>query len=246
MRFTVSAAALLAFAGAAFAQTDGFDPITKPLKDESIPAGSTYEVTWEASADYNGTVTLILLAGSSASTLQLGDSIATGIDNSAGKYSWAVASSLGDAATYGLKLQLDDDTSIFQYSFPFHIAASASASGSSSASASASGSSSGSATKTVTLSSVSASSSSSSSASESTAAATTTSTSAESVSTPAGNLSTTAAPLTVTSVVVPTQTGSSASSTSSSPATVSDSAAAHKAAGSLALIGGIAAAILAL
>jgi hypothetical protein len=77
MRFTVSAAALLAFAGAAFAQTDGFDPITKPLKDESIPAGSTYEVTWEASADYNGTVTLILLAGSSASTLQLGDSIAS-------------------------------------------------------------------------------------------------------------------------------------------------------------------------
>lgn len=62
MRFT-SAASVLAFVSAVLAQTAGFDPIEKPTKGETIPAGSNYEVVWQTSDAYNGTVTITLLGG---------------------------------------------------------------------------------------------------------------------------------------------------------------------------------------
>ncbi|KAK2073577.1 hypothetical protein P8C59_007852 [Phyllachora maydis] len=44
MRF--SAATLLGLVGSALAQTNGFDAMSKPAKDEKVPAGSTYPITW--------------------------------------------------------------------------------------------------------------------------------------------------------------------------------------------------------
>lgn len=77
MRFTISAAAFLAIASRAFAQTEGFDALSNPTKDETITAGSTTDIVWDYDSSYSGTVTLTLLAGASPSTLELGDAIAS-------------------------------------------------------------------------------------------------------------------------------------------------------------------------
>ena len=52
------------------AQTSGFDIITSPLEDEVVYAGSNFEIQWEASSAYTGSITLWLLSGSSATNLQ--------------------------------------------------------------------------------------------------------------------------------------------------------------------------------
>lgn len=69
MRFTATTA-LLALASSVLAQTSGFDPITKPNKGEVIPAGSTFEIQWQASANWTGPVTIGLLGGPDAGGLQ--------------------------------------------------------------------------------------------------------------------------------------------------------------------------------
>lgn len=69
MRFTITAA-VLAFATSVFAQTPGFDVISKPTKDEQVPAGATYEIEWAPNSNWTGTVTLSLLGGASQGTLQ--------------------------------------------------------------------------------------------------------------------------------------------------------------------------------
>ena len=48
---------------------------------------------------------------------------AAGVVNSAGSFSWAVDSTLGDDAVYGLVIALTSNSKIFQYSFPFQIKA---------------------------------------------------------------------------------------------------------------------------
>lgn len=63
MRFT--AAAFLALATAVLAQVDGFDPITKPAEGSKIQAGTDFEIVWEPSDAYNGTVTITLIGGPS-------------------------------------------------------------------------------------------------------------------------------------------------------------------------------------
>ncbi|KAH0595607.1 hypothetical protein MHUMG1_06783 [Metarhizium humberi] len=150
MRFSV--ATILAFAATAFAQTADFDPIYTPKADETIPAGSTYTITWKAPAKYSeGTVKIGLIGGATQGTQVPLIDIASGVKNSAESYSWTVDASLGDQAVYGLVISYESDTTIFQYSNPFHIKASGNQ---------PSGSSSGSVTKTVTLSSLSSLSSS--------------------------------------------------------------------------------------
>jgi len=69
MRFTITAA-VLAFASAVSAQTPGFDAIVKPAENEQVPAGSTYLIDWEPSANYTGTVTINLLGGADQGSLQ--------------------------------------------------------------------------------------------------------------------------------------------------------------------------------
>ncbi len=69
MRLVVQAATLLALASSALAQTPNFDSISKPTKDENVPAGATYTIVWQPSDAYNGTVTISLLGGSGPGTL---------------------------------------------------------------------------------------------------------------------------------------------------------------------------------
>lgn len=69
MRFFTSAAALMAMVSAAFAQTADFDPVYKPENNEQIPAGSTYEITWQAPAKYSqGTISIHLIGGATQNT----------------------------------------------------------------------------------------------------------------------------------------------------------------------------------
>ncbi|KAE8454392.1 hypothetical protein EG329_000014 [Mollisiaceae sp. DMI_Dod_QoI] len=126
---------LLFFQTHVFAQTAGFDVITAPTQDQNVAAGSILNIVWEPSASYSGTVTLQLLEGSTPATLAQGDVIVgtlrivftfTGVQNSAGQYSWSIPSGIPSFATYGIQLFLDSDKTVFQYSFPFHITKSAS------------------------------------------------------------------------------------------------------------------------
>jgi hypothetical protein len=71
MRF--SAAALLAFAASAIAQTnptEGFNPITKPEKDENVAAGTPFVITWQVADEYKDLqVDIELLGGNDPTTL---------------------------------------------------------------------------------------------------------------------------------------------------------------------------------
>ncbi|CCE31100.1 uncharacterized protein CPUR_04951 [Claviceps purpurea 20.1] len=122
MRF--SAAAVLAFAASALAQTPDFDPIYTPKKDEVVAAGSPLVITWDAPAKYaSGTVSISLIGGPTQNSQQPIAEIASGVKNSAKTYTWNVDASLGKDNVYGLVFKLESDKQIFQYSNPFHIKA---------------------------------------------------------------------------------------------------------------------------
>lgn len=222
MRFAF--AAVLAFAGAAFAQTEGFAVISKPTKGEKVPAGSTYEVQFAPNAKWEGTATVDLLAGDSDKGLQLvKPPVATNVDISKGSFEWDVASTLGDKAVYGLQITLDSDKTVYQYSFPFQIVGSGS-----SASGSASGS-------------VSITASSNSTVSKTTLPS--------SLITPPSNLSTTASRSQTTFDVTTTNSGNggaAGATRTSTSAPGSTNAAAPTIGSTLALFGGLAMAIFAL
>jgi hypothetical protein len=122
MRFFASASAILAFAASVIAQTPGFDPIFTPGLNEKVPAGETFEITWEATEPYkNANIKISLIGGASQATLQPIADITSGVKNSAQSFSWAVDASLGADAVYGLVISLEDNAEIFQYSTPFQI-----------------------------------------------------------------------------------------------------------------------------
>lgn len=244
MQFSFYAATCLALVSRVFAQTEGFDAITAPTKDQTLAAGTTSTVTWDYNPQYAGTVTITLLQGATPETLQLGSAIATGIDNSAGSYTWNIDSSLGADATYGLRISLDSDPATFQYSFPFHIAASSGTS-----SGSSSGSSDVSDPVSSSVNSASASSTSASSPLLSSVPPTVSTISAPTTFptlTPTGgsgvNATATAPGTTLTSQVTPTGTGTPSSSSSA----IATAGAAKVVAGSFAAMGGLAAALFAL
>lgn len=63
-------AILLLFATAVFAQTPDFNLITNPLRNENVPAGSTYQIVWVPSpATYPGPITLSLVGGQTQTSL---------------------------------------------------------------------------------------------------------------------------------------------------------------------------------
>lgn len=76
MQFSFYAATCLALVSRVFAQTEGFDAITAPTKDQTLTAGTTSTVVWDFNAQYAGTVTITLLQGATPETLQLGSAIA--------------------------------------------------------------------------------------------------------------------------------------------------------------------------
>ncbi|RFU29666.1 hypothetical protein B7463_g6659, partial [Scytalidium lignicola] len=127
MRTSFVSAAFLALVSSVFAQTPGFDAISAPAQDQTLAVGSTFDIKW-APNSVKGPVTIILLQGSTPSTLQLGQTVASSIDNLSGKFAWTIPASVGKFATYGFKIQLDSDPNTFQFSFPFHITAAAASS----------------------------------------------------------------------------------------------------------------------
>jgi len=237
-----SAAAVLAFVASAVAQTAGFAPITKPGPQETIPAGSSYQIGWQSTDAYTGTVTISLLGGSSPGTLQPLGVLATSVDITAAAYSWAVDSSLGSLSTYGIKISLDSDPTTFQYSNPFAISG-----GQASVSVSSTATASITASATGTGYSLSSSSETANvTATVTTEAYTTLTTCTTSATVPAGNLSTTAnvPKTTVTSFLTPSASGPATKT--SAPATIATSGATSVAAGSIAMLGALAAAMLTL
>lgn len=222
MRFT--SAAILAFASLVFAQTDGFDVITQPAEHSTLQAGEDFEIVWEPTDDYKGTVTITLIGGPAQKSQDDIEVIAKSIDNSLGSYEWSVGSDLGAFAIYGLRITLDSDKNIFQYSFPFQITP---ASGSSNSSSSGTGS------PSSTSGSDTASASATASHKPITTAATYT---VGSNSTATGGPSQTDVTITTT----PTAT------TTGSPTTIPSNPAGTVAASSFALVGGLAMAIFAL
>ncbi|KAL2016948.1 hypothetical protein VTK56DRAFT_2824 [Thermocarpiscus australiensis] len=243
----ISVATILAFASAVLAQTEGFDPITKPTKGEEVPAGSTYEIVWEPSAAHPSTVSIDLLGGADPGHLVVLDTIAASIDGESGSYSWNVDSSLGSLATYGLKLTLDSDPKTFQYSFPFKIVGG----GEEQESSTSSGTDSATATETETASRSSKTSSvtrtKSINATESATSSVYTPTSSLVSSTICLNVSTSATggvpTTTITSFVTQQPSATRSPTTTTSAVT---GGAASLAAGSFALFGGVAMAVLAL
>ncbi|KAK4153303.1 Ser-Thr-rich glycosyl-phosphatidyl-inositol-anchored membrane family-domain-containing protein [Chaetomidium leptoderma] len=239
MRF--STASVLAFATTAlcvvYDPTPGYNVITKPTEGEQVQAGSTYEIVWQPDATNPGPATIGLLGGPKSNDLTVVATIKAGIDPSTGSFDWEVPSTLGDLAIYGIKITLDSNTDIFQYGFPFQIVGGESGS-STSASATAS--------ETETEGSASATKTASGTAKSTTKSASTTASIPSSTivtSTTQGNMSTTASrQTTITSLVTqdpPTSTGSSTSS-------IVTNGVASLAAGSFAMLGGVAMAVLAL
>lgn len=122
MRFLVPLIALLgAIIPAITAPTSGFHTLTRPDKNEKVPAGKRYKVKWKVSEKYEDEKVIIsLLGGDSRSTLEYMGTIGKA-DGDAGSFTWRVDSSLGAEKTYGLVISLASDERIFQYSMPFRI-----------------------------------------------------------------------------------------------------------------------------
>ncbi|EXF79770.1 hypothetical protein CaCOL14_002833 [Colletotrichum acutatum] len=247
MQFKISAAAFLAFAASALAQNANFDPVTKPTPNEQINAGTSYTIEWTAPDAFKDvTVSISLIGGATQNTQVPLQDIASGIPNSAGKYTWTIPSTLGKDAFYGLVVKSESNPTVdFQYSNPFHIIAGEGAASGTTTVVSSSP------TATVTLSAASVSVTPTASASASASASVTKSESVIVNSTTA--LSTTAVPTpatlsapasTITSVTRPA-TNSTGTATRSAIATVTGVAAGAQAtAGVFAVLGGLAVAAL--
>jgi hypothetical protein len=240
MRFSI--AAVLAFATTGLCQVAGFNVITNPEKGEQVPAGSTYQIVWQPSADQPGDITIGLMGGASPSTLDIIETIATGVDSSAGSYSWEVSAKLGDLATYGIKITLESDKDTFQYGFPFQIVGGGDDSDDEEVSTTTAA-----ATTTATATDdddkTTKTKTKTATATEDDSTSVTVPTSTIISSTISGNLSTTGSPqTTITSIV----TEQPSSTTTASTTLVTANAAGVVAAGSFAMLGGVAMAVLAL
>ncbi len=65
----------LAAASTAVAQTAGYNVLTKPAYNEVLEAGQTYTIEWVPTLSAEA-ISLIVMKGASAQTLQLGETIA--------------------------------------------------------------------------------------------------------------------------------------------------------------------------
>lgn len=67
MKFSISA--VLALAAAVVAQDPNFDPVYTPTSGEKVAAGSTFEITWSAPAQFaNVPITIALIGGATQGT----------------------------------------------------------------------------------------------------------------------------------------------------------------------------------
>ncbi|KAI0483240.1 hypothetical protein GGR56DRAFT_671022 [Xylariaceae sp. FL0804] len=136
MRTSAVYASALAFAASAQAQVLGFASMTNPTDNEVVAAGTTLPIVWQ-NTKYSGDVTIELLGGKTPNTLVVLETLAT-VPITDKEYDWATSCSDAKYATYGIKITSVGDSSLFQYSFPFSLKACESASTSSSSSSSSS------------------------------------------------------------------------------------------------------------
>ncbi|KAL0938911.1 uncharacterized protein CTRU02_205521 [Colletotrichum truncatum] len=240
MRFTISAAAFLAFAANVLAQNPNFNPVNKPTPNEKINAGTTYTIEWTTPDAFKDVTVSISLIGGATQDKQVPLlDVASGIPNSAGKYSWTIPSTLGKDAFYGLVVKSEANPSVdFQYSNPFHIVAGeGSSSGTTTVTSSA-----GTATVTLSSNSAAATPSSSRAASSSEVVIAVNSTTAV-PTTAAPTAATQSAPVTVVTSV--TRPASNTTRPSTTLATITNpGAGAQATAGVFAVLGGLAVAAL--
>ncbi|KAK1976102.1 Ser-Thr-rich glycosyl-phosphatidyl-inositol-anchored membrane family-domain-containing protein [Colletotrichum cereale] len=246
MQFKISAAAFLAFAASALAQNPNFDPVYKPTSNQKVNAGTSLTIEWDAPEAFKDvTVSISLIGGATQNTQVPLQDIVSGIPNSAKTYTWAIPSTLGKDAFYGLVIKSEANPTVdFQYSNPFHIVAGEGSSAGTTTVLATSG------TATVTLSANTASVTATSSASASASAPGSETVVANSTTA----LSTTAAPTapvmsepatTITSVTRPASNVTASRTSTSAIATVTGAAAGAQAtAGIFAVLGGLAVAAL--
>lgn len=244
MQFTITA--ILALAGSALAQTLGFNPLTAPTMNEVIPAGKPYAIKWTPQGGNGAPVSLYAYAGESASTLQEISTIATGVEASLGRFEWNIDAAIGGKfKAYGIKIALASDKETYQWSNPFTISA---AEGSSSA---LSSSSPATTTASTSSSAVTSKTDASVTTTKPTLSSTTipTTSSSVSITIPIGNMSTavgTGGATTQVTLVTSTSRTSSAGGSATSPPAVPTGGAVAKGASSIAIVGGLAMAVLAL
>ncbi|PBP28323.1 GPI anchored serine-threonine rich protein [Diplocarpon rosae] len=127
MKYSYISAAILALTSSVFGQTADFVPVTSPTQNQEVAAGSVLRIQWQPTSAHPGPISIQLLQGVSPSTLEVGITVAAGIDQSSGAYDWTIPTDLQSFPTFGFKFVLDSTAAlapadvIFQYSFPFHI-----------------------------------------------------------------------------------------------------------------------------
>ncbi|KAI1421469.1 hypothetical protein F5Y12DRAFT_706342 [Xylaria sp. FL1777] len=124
MRCATTFAFVLAFAASALSQaldpTPWYSYIYFPYENQTIGAGTTYFIEWDAS-ELVGPATLYLLGGNDADTLRTLSTIAH-VDVNDAEYTWAVGCSLGKEKAYLIKIASDlDNGKTYGISPIFHI-----------------------------------------------------------------------------------------------------------------------------
>uniref|UniRef100_A0A8H7KCR1 Yeast cell wall synthesis Kre9/Knh1-like N-terminal domain-containing protein n=1 Tax=Bionectria ochroleuca TaxID=29856 RepID=A0A8H7KCR1_BIOOC len=99
-----------------------FDPVFTPAYGAEFAYGSNLEITWGYDPYYEGTIKITLIGGPTQGTQQPLGVIASGLDNSLGKYTWTINNDfVGANAFYGFSILYEKDGVTSQYSNPFHI-----------------------------------------------------------------------------------------------------------------------------
>ncbi|VUC31101.1 unnamed protein product [Clonostachys rosea] len=118
---TSSAVASTTSASAASTTKPSFDPIYTPTNLQQLTFGQSLDITWGYDAAWAGKIDIKLIGGADSNTLVPLGTIASGIENSLGKYTWTLNQDwIGSYALYGITITFEDGTTV-QYSMPFKV-----------------------------------------------------------------------------------------------------------------------------
>lgn len=122
MRFSIAGVLALVTSVIAEVSSD-FAVIYKPARNEKIPVGTPYNITWKSdTAKYAGkSIKISLSGGTSGTTMQALKVITDNIPHDARTYQWTPSEDLLGRALYGLHITLVDDPKKEQWSDAFQI-----------------------------------------------------------------------------------------------------------------------------